>query len=149
MINKIEMVNVPRELLERFVQDTEDHCYGFDGRDEIRALLAAPAEDVRAVVEVLNPDEIHQMAFEEGQPADSGDGYLFTIEEFDLFVQRLLDRVQQSHAQRETVIPDLDAFERSVINKFGFASSKLCLLNGEDLHKIWNACIDEFKRLNP
>lgn len=41
----------------------------------------------------LAPDEIHQIAFEEGQPADNGDGYLFTAEEFDLFVQRLLDSV--------------------------------------------------------
>lgn len=37
------------------------------------------------------PDEFHQIAFEEGRPADNGDGYLFTAEEFDLFVQRLLD----------------------------------------------------------
>lgn len=36
------------------------------------------------------PDQIHQMAFEEGQPAENGDGYLFTAEEFDLFVDRLL-----------------------------------------------------------
>lgn len=38
----------------------------------------------------LLPDGIHQMAFEEGQPAENGDGYLFTAEEFDLFVERLL-----------------------------------------------------------
>ncbi|WP_240440663.1 hypothetical protein [Pseudomonas aeruginosa] len=42
-------------------------------------------------VDVPGPDEIHQMAFEEGQPAEDGDGYLFSAEEFDLFVQRLLD----------------------------------------------------------
>ncbi|WP_417585417.1 hypothetical protein [Pelagibacterium sp.] len=46
----------------------------------------APAQDA------LLPDEIHQMAFEEGQPAEDGDGYLFTAEEFDLFVERLLSR---------------------------------------------------------
>ena len=40
----------------------------------------------------LSPDEINQMAFEEGQPADDGDGYIFTQEEFDLFVARLLAR---------------------------------------------------------
>lgn len=43
-----------------------------------------------------SPDEIHQMAFEEGQPADNGDGYLFTCEEFDCFVQRLLDLLAAS-----------------------------------------------------
>lgn len=40
----------------------------------------------------LTPDEINQMAFEEGQPTEDGDGYVFSQEEFDLFVQRLLDR---------------------------------------------------------
>lgn len=40
----------------------------------------------------LLPDEMHQMAFEEGQPAEDGDGYLFTAEEFDLFLERLLSR---------------------------------------------------------
>lgn len=38
----------------------------------------------------IEADEIHQMAFEEGQPAENGDGYSFTSEEFDLFVERLL-----------------------------------------------------------
>lgn len=38
----------------------------------------------------LSPDEIHQIAFEEGIPAENGDGYSFTSEEFDLFVERLL-----------------------------------------------------------
>lgn len=39
-----EMVSVPRELLERYVSSVEMHCYGFDGDDEIRALLDNPAE---------------------------------------------------------------------------------------------------------
>ncbi|MHC9112235.1 hypothetical protein [Pseudomonas aeruginosa] len=47
------------------------------------------------------PDEIHQMAFEEGQPAEDGDGYLFSAEEFDLFVQRLLDSCAAPVAQPE------------------------------------------------
>lgn len=38
----------------------------------------------------VESDHIHQMAFEEGQPAENGDGYSFTSEEFDLFVERLL-----------------------------------------------------------
>lgn len=38
-----KMVMVPRELLERYVSSVESHNYGFDGDDEIRALLnAAP-----------------------------------------------------------------------------------------------------------
>src|SRR5690606_34694012 len=46
-----------------------------------------------AAAVVPEADEIHQMAFEEGQPAENGDGYLFTAEEFDLFVERLLARL--------------------------------------------------------
>lgn len=53
--------------------------------------LNEAAEPAPAQGELLS-DEIHQMAFEEGQPAEDGDGYLFTAEEFDLFVERLLRR---------------------------------------------------------
>lgn len=54
MTNKTEMVSVPRELLER-VSSPEIGMTAKKDRwaaaHEIRALLAAPAEDVRAVVE--------------------------------------------------------------------------------------------------
>ncbi|KSQ05860.2 hypothetical protein APB29_29765 [Pseudomonas aeruginosa] len=52
------------------------------------------------------PDEIHQMAFEEGQPADDGDGYLFSSEEFDLFVQRLLDSCAAPPAKAQHSVPE-------------------------------------------
>ncbi|MEX5343762.1 hypothetical protein [Pseudomonas sp. I2] len=56
----------------------------------------------------LSPDEINQMAFEEGRPAEDGDGYTFTQEEFDLFVQRLLDRAALEH--KPAGADDLAAF---------------------------------------
>lgn len=37
----IDGVMVPRDLLERFVSSVEAHCYGFEGLDEVRALLDA------------------------------------------------------------------------------------------------------------
>ncbi len=52
------------------------------------------------------PDEIHQIAFEEGQPAEDGDGYLFSAEEFDLFVQRLLDSCATPVAQAQHSAPE-------------------------------------------
>lgn len=52
------------------------------------------------------PDEIHQMAFEEGQPAEDGDGYLFSAEEFDLFVQRLLDSCATPVAWAQHSVPE-------------------------------------------
>lgn len=39
------MLSVQRELLERFVSDVEAHRYGFDGLEEMRALLNEPIED--------------------------------------------------------------------------------------------------------
>lgn len=57
-------------------------------------------------VDVPGPDEIHQMAFEEGQPAEDGDGYLFSAEEFDLFVQRLLDSCATPVAWAQHSVPD-------------------------------------------
>ncbi|MCY0328226.1 hypothetical protein [Pseudomonas aeruginosa] len=46
------------------------------------------------------------MAFEEGQPAEDGDGYLFSAEEFDLFVQRLLDSCAAPVAQAQHSVPE-------------------------------------------
>ncbi|WLD64721.1 hypothetical protein [Pseudomonas sp. OVF7] len=40
----IDGVLVSRELLERFVSDVEAHNYGFEGLDEVRALLDEPSE---------------------------------------------------------------------------------------------------------
>lgn len=53
MTNKTEMVSVPRELLERLAGLKPDYTFTMIDADEqaLRAILAAPAEDVRAVVE--------------------------------------------------------------------------------------------------
>lgn len=67
------------------------------------------------------PDEIHQMAFEEGQPAEDGDGYLFSAEEFDLFVQRLLDSCATPVAWAQHSVPEVfrEKFEQCM--KLAFA----------------------------
>lgn len=52
------------------------------------------------------PDEIHQMALEEGQPAENGDGYLFCAEEFDCFVQRLLDSIAAQQRTQSAGVPE-------------------------------------------
>jgi hypothetical protein len=57
------------------------------------AKLYSPATDEQGAGS-LQSDVIHQMAFEEGRPADDGDGYLFTAEEFELFIERLLSQVK-------------------------------------------------------
>jgi|GEM_PF-3611125 len=83
-------------LLQRFLDAWDESR----ATDEDKALwhaiddaLSASAEpSAPGEFEELNPDEINQMAFEEGHPAEDGDGYSFTQEEFELFVERLLAR---------------------------------------------------------
>lgn len=61
---------------------------------------AAPVSEARAqgVVQWPDADEIMQMAFEEGQPADDASGYCFELEEFDLFIERLMSEVARLNA---------------------------------------------------
>ena len=56
---------------------------------ELAALKAKP----NGVVQWPDADEIMQMAFEEGQPSEDASGYYFELEEFDLFIQRLMEEV--------------------------------------------------------
>ena len=63
-------------------------------------LYAAPVSEAKAqgVVQWPEADEIMQMAFEEGQPADDASGYCFELEEFDLFIERLMSEVVRLNA---------------------------------------------------
>ncbi|HGN1450905.1 TPA: hypothetical protein ACKRP6_005216 [Pseudomonas aeruginosa] len=82
-------------------------CYAKRLEDQLKSALARVAElEKQDLVDAPGPDEIHQMAFEEGQPAEDGDGYLFSAEEFDLFVQRLLDSCATTVAQAQHSVPD-------------------------------------------
>ncbi|WP_202808351.1 hypothetical protein, partial [Pseudomonas aeruginosa] len=90
--------------LQRILRDFES----FTPDELARSLIIlAKVADEKVVAQhsvpqaVPGPDEIHQMAFEEGQPAEDGDGYLFSAEEFDLFVQRLLDSCAAPVAQAQ------------------------------------------------
>lgn len=73
-------------------------------RAAAEAAQPAPAGEREALMPT--PDEIHQMAFEEGQPAENGDGYLFCAEEFDCFVQRLLDSIAAQQRTQAAGVPD-------------------------------------------
>ncbi|HBO3174878.1 TPA: hypothetical protein L4S00_002653 [Pseudomonas aeruginosa] len=113
-------------------------------------------------VDVPGPDEIHQMAFEEGQPAEDGDGYLFSAEEFDLFVQRLLDSCATPVAQAQQ-LHDLDkqcrddvaralglrpSQERGFAWSYLLASIKSCVKASEDAAQAQHSVpiAPEFKR---
>ncbi|VCY58086.1 hypothetical protein BANRA_03968 [Pseudomonas aeruginosa] len=141
--------------------------------NEAHAKLAADLEAVQARVAELEkqepagapmPDEIHQMAFEEGQPAEDGDGYLFSAEEFDLFVQRLLDSCAAPVAQAQHSVPEEFSFEYrhpngeshtvtvsrdQVINEmpdflFEALCSKLCNCEPAGETNVVECCCDEY-----
>lgn len=75
-----------------------------------RPLYAAPVSEAKAqgVVQWPEADEIMQMAFEEGQPADDASGYCFELEEFDLFIERLMSEVARLNAApvQQVSVPD-------------------------------------------
>lgn len=81
-----------------------------DGTWPIRPIYAAPVSEAKAqgVVQWPNADEIMQMAFEEGQPADDASGYYFELEEFDLFIERLMSEVASLNAApvQQVSVPD-------------------------------------------
>ncbi|HCE6978128.1 TPA: hypothetical protein NHP34_005771 [Pseudomonas aeruginosa] len=129
--------------------------------NEAHAKLAADLEAVQARVAELEkqepagapmPDEIHQMAFEEGQPAEDGDGYLFSAEEFDLFVQRLLDSCAAPVAQAQHSVPELDQSRSALTEaqmrriyensteaeneRLGFAAFARLMRRAEAVHQI-------------
>lgn len=89
-------------------------------------LYAAPVSEAKAqgVVQWPEADEIMQMAFEEGQPADDASGYCFELEEFDLFIERLMSEVARLNAA-PAQHPDDDAVDRfAVAMKVKLAASR-------------------------
>lgn len=63
-----KMVMVPRELLERYVSSVESHNYGFDGDDEIRALLnAAPTHQGQSQGEPGDISDIRDAIIAKGE----------------------------------------------------------------------------------
>jgi hypothetical protein len=46
------------------------------------------------------------------------------------------------------VLPIASDFYVEVFKMYGFGPQNLCMLNGKDLERIWNACLDKVKELN-
>ena len=76
--------------IERLQIMSDNYCaLLMDANQELADLKAQP----NGVVQWPDADEIMQMAFEEGQPSEDASGYHFELEEFDLFIQRLMEEV--------------------------------------------------------
>ena len=79
-------------------------------------LNGPPVSEAKAhgVVQWPEADEIMQMAFEEGQPADDASGYCFELEEFDLFIERLMSEVARLNAAPVQQVSVPDGWRRAV-----------------------------------
>ena len=100
-------------------------------------LYAAPVSEAKAqgVVQWPEADEIMQMAFEEGHPADDASGYYFELEEFDLFIDRLMSEVARLNAApvQQVSVPDVSAMARILADR----SADACNVNREDNWAIY------------
>ena len=85
-----EQVEERAREIERLEAEIEDTLIDWG---QIRLELAALKAQPGGVVQWPDADEIMQMAFEEGQPSEDASGYYFELEEFDLFIQRLMEEV--------------------------------------------------------
>ena len=115
-----QWVRVTPELIQHAQELQDDWCAdaqegGIDGARPLPHWIldvlssaggtAAPEQAEQAAIQELLPDEIHQMAVEEGQPAEDGNGYAFTAEEFDLFIDRLLTKAAPPAQQLDDYPP--------------------------------------------
>lgn len=82
--------------------------------------VVAPAAKAQGVVQWPEADEIMQMAFEEGQPADDASGYCFELEEFDLFIERLMSEVARLNAA-----PAAPAADAGLVEALELAANRL------------------------
>lgn len=100
-------------------------------------LYASPVSEAKArgVVQWPDADEIMQMAFEEGQPADDASGYCFELEEFDLFIERLMSEVARLNATpvQHVSVPDVSAMARILADR----NADACNVNREDNWTIY------------
>ena len=85
--------------IERLHRDYDEACE--DAMAVARQLAALKAQP-GWVVRWPEADEIMQMAFEEGQPGEDASGYYFELEEFDLFIQRLMEEVARLNSSPVT-----------------------------------------------
>lgn len=131
MTNKSEMVSVPRELLERI---SEPGSMSLQDKNRLRALLAAPPEDVRAVVDELvatvvtiKKQSLPMLIAGKYQPSITSEEKVAMFD-VDLPNGTKLYR----HPQRPVVMPE----RKQIPVDYAYRSG-------------WNACLEEFKRLNP
>ena len=122
MTNKTEMMSVPRELLERcFSNKADGYVTVLTAFDELKDLIAAPAEDVRAVV-------------------DEPVAYM-----------RQDDSTYNNLVQCAFTCPGAFGVYRSLPRPFVMPERKTINQGQEDNRAVYgyNACVDDFIRLNP
>jgi hypothetical protein len=114
--SEVEQMRATIERQEAEIEQIKENAA--DAIDDLHRELAALKAHPRSAVVLPEPDEIMQMAFEEGQPAEDASGYYFDLEEFDLFVQRLLDEVARLNPPGECVAVPRDLLEKYMHESF-------------------------------
>jgi hypothetical protein len=131
MTNKTELVSVPRELLSRIAA-----TFMFSLRDcdykAICEILAAPPEDVRAVVE-----EPLALGWTRGDYQMNQAATTYDPSTADEWVRAgyPVEPIYR-HPQRQMVLPDMVLW------------SGIAPIDVRNQIKGWNACLDEISRLN-
>lgn len=125
-------IKIPRELAERLLNPTSL----YEAEDELRALLAAP---------VVESQPVLWFKHLKGSECKS-DGRTYDV----MFCP--MDGYQPLYASPPApvavVLPIKSDFYLEVFKLYGFGPDKLCMLTGEDLKRLWLACIDKVKELN-
>lgn len=117
----IDGVLVSRELLERFVSDVEAHNYGFDGLDELRALLDK------------DPILVEGITYKTGLP-----GAAYCSSPINYGALDPVERLAVCRGERPVAV----VVPVRLTDNYG-ESDQVIYAQG------WNACLDEVKRLNP
>lgn len=144
MTNKLEITRELAELFERALKQVgvQDHRADYaiveTAKRELRALLAAPVVE-RQPVAWLTKCKLSGLV-EQAEPNEKASNPEHWTDAFPVYANQ--------PAPVAVVLPTLDDFKDEVENIWGFAPSQLCLLNGEDLKRIWVACLDKVKELN-
>lgn len=134
MTNETETVSVPRELLEKAIAKAYGEQPGNPDIefDQLRALLAAPAEDDRAVVAPTDEQILEAMR----KPIYEADGgYVW-----DYGKSYVLEAGKAVLALGKVVMP-----ERNTL----VMPDPVGATNVQAMMEGWNLCLNEFARLNP
>jgi len=159
-------IEISRELLQRYVSSVEAHNYGFDGDDEVRAVLDAQAVERQEPVAWITKCKLSGL-IEQAEPNEKASNPEHWTDAFPVYTS--------PPAPVAVVLPQRDHVHEWDINDHGAATvCSICGIKSSDeaqskptislpdpmkhrtdfpaayrrYAKGWNACLDKVKELN-